>query len=304
MLGGHARAAIDEASFPLLTPVEVAQRRLAGAHVGTDRPRLGRPAGQRSRRLPLCERARRAQRRRRRGATAVARVAFESMRLSLQLGYDDPLGGSPSRRRPTGSGSTRSGHPRPTARTRSRPWRGSPRRPSASTSAARSCRCRRALRPPRRRPSRRSTSSPAAASCSASDVGPAGRGGLARPGLGQAADAHPRVRRDRPHDPRREEPLEHHGEHYDIPYSGADATGLGKPLKIIIHPAAQRGADLPRGDRAEERRPHGRDRRRLAADLLLARARARRARPRARGRLCAARRHGPRAGTSRRSCRC
>jgi F420-dependent oxidoreductase-like protein len=35
---------------------------------------------------------------------------------------------------------------------------------------------------------------------------------------------------------RREEPLEHHGEHYDIPYSGADATGLGKPLKIIIHP--------------------------------------------------------------------
>jgi F420-dependent oxidoreductase-like protein len=35
---------------------------------------------------------------------------------------------------------------------------------------------------------------------------------------------------------RREEPVEHHGEHYDIPYSGADATGLGKPLKIIIHP--------------------------------------------------------------------
>jgi F420-dependent oxidoreductase-like protein len=35
---------------------------------------------------------------------------------------------------------------------------------------------------------------------------------------------------------RREEPLEHHGEHYDIPYSGADATGLGKPLKLIVHP--------------------------------------------------------------------
>jgi F420-dependent oxidoreductase-like protein len=34
----------------------------------------------------------------------------------------------------------------------------------------------------------------------------------------------------------REAPLEHHGEHYDIPYSGADATGLGKPLKIILHP--------------------------------------------------------------------
>ena len=35
---------------------------------------------------------------------------------------------------------------------------------------------------------------------------------------------------------RREGPLEHHGAHYDIPYSGPDATGLGKPLKIIVHP--------------------------------------------------------------------
>ena len=35
---------------------------------------------------------------------------------------------------------------------------------------------------------------------------------------------------------RREEPLEHHGPHYDIPYSGPDATGLGKPLKLIVHP--------------------------------------------------------------------
>ena len=41
---------------------------------------------------------------------------------------------------------------------------------------------------------------------------------------------------------RRERPLEHHGEHYDIPYSGPDATGLGKPLKIILHPAR---ADVP-----------------------------------------------------------
>jgi F420-dependent oxidoreductase-like protein len=41
---------------------------------------------------------------------------------------------------------------------------------------------------------------------------------------------------------RREEPLEHHGAHYDIPYSGADAKGLGKPLKIIVHP---RRADIP-----------------------------------------------------------
>jgi F420-dependent oxidoreductase-like protein len=34
----------------------------------------------------------------------------------------------------------------------------------------------------------------------------------------------------------REQPLEHHGPHYDIPYSGSDATGLGKPLTLIIHP--------------------------------------------------------------------
>jgi F420-dependent oxidoreductase-like protein len=41
---------------------------------------------------------------------------------------------------------------------------------------------------------------------------------------------------------RREQPLEHHGAHYDIPYRGADATGLGKPLKLIVHP---RRADIP-----------------------------------------------------------
>jgi F420-dependent oxidoreductase-like protein len=41
---------------------------------------------------------------------------------------------------------------------------------------------------------------------------------------------------------RREEPLEHHGEHYDIPYTGEGATGLGKPLKLIVHPPR---ADVP-----------------------------------------------------------
>jgi F420-dependent oxidoreductase-like protein len=35
---------------------------------------------------------------------------------------------------------------------------------------------------------------------------------------------------------RRDAPLEHHGEHYDIPYTGPGATGLGKPLKIILRP--------------------------------------------------------------------
>ena len=33
----------------------------------------------------------------------------------------------------------------------------------------------------------------------------------------------------------REKPLEHQGEHYQIPYRGAGASGLGKPLKSIIH---------------------------------------------------------------------
>src|SRR6266851_5528294 len=33
----------------------------------------------------------------------------------------------------------------------------------------------------------------------------------------------------------REAPLEHHGEHYQIPYDGPGATGLGKPLRSIIH---------------------------------------------------------------------
>ena len=34
---------------------------------------------------------------------------------------------------------------------------------------------------------------------------------------------------------RREKPVEFRGEYYRIPYAGADATGLGKPLKSILH---------------------------------------------------------------------
>src|SRR5882672_4699875 len=33
----------------------------------------------------------------------------------------------------------------------------------------------------------------------------------------------------------RKAPLEHHGEHYQIPYDGPAASGLGKPLRSIIH---------------------------------------------------------------------
>lgn len=39
----------------------------------------------------------------------------------------------------------------------------------------------------------------------------------------------------------REEALTHEGQHYVIPYEGEDATGLGKPLKSIIHGRA----DIP-----------------------------------------------------------
>ena len=34
----------------------------------------------------------------------------------------------------------------------------------------------------------------------------------------------------------RRELLEHHGEHYDIPYTGPGSTGLGKPLKLMARP--------------------------------------------------------------------
>ena len=40
---------------------------------------------------------------------------------------------------------------------------------------------------------------------------------------------------------RRERPLEYRGQHYQIPYAGPDASGLGKPLKSIVHGRA----DLP-----------------------------------------------------------
>ena len=38
----------------------------------------------------------------------------------------------------------------------------------------------------------------------------------------------------------REAPLEFSGEHYQIPYTGENATGLGKPLKSILHPIRNR----------------------------------------------------------------
>jgi F420-dependent oxidoreductase-like protein len=40
----------------------------------------------------------------------------------------------------------------------------------------------------------------------------------------------------------RRETLEHHGDHYDIPYCGPGSTGLGKPLKLMARPLR---ADIP-----------------------------------------------------------
>lgn len=39
----------------------------------------------------------------------------------------------------------------------------------------------------------------------------------------------------------RQEPVEYHGHHYNLPYNGPDATGLGKPLKSIL----QADASIP-----------------------------------------------------------
>src|SRR5204862_2518295 len=41
---------------------------------------------------------------------------------------------------------------------------------------------------------------------------------------------------------RRDKPVEFSGEYYRVPYTGEGATGLGKPLKTIVHPLR---ADLP-----------------------------------------------------------
>ena len=40
----------------------------------------------------------------------------------------------------------------------------------------------------------------------------------------------------------RRDVVEHHGEHYDVPYTGPGATGLGKPLKLMARPLR---ADVP-----------------------------------------------------------
>ena len=58
--------------------------------------------------------------------------------------------------------------------------------------------------------------------------------------------------------------VEFHGEIYEVPYAGADASGLGKPLKMMMRPLR---AEIPIYLAAigpEERRARSRDRGRLA----------------------------------------
>ena len=80
----------------------------------------------------------------------------------------------------------------------------------------------------------------------------------------------------------RREALEFHGEHYDIPYCG---DGRDRARQAAEADASARCAPRSRSTSQRSARrtcARGRDRRRLAADLLLARARARRVRARAR----------------------
>ena len=242
MLGGHARAAIDDASFPLLTPMEVADAVWLALTSGSDRPRLGRPAGQRAHRLPLRERSRRTQRRRRPSSHRHRSLRIARCASPSSSGTTIRSPESRSRRRRSGSGSLgldvgglwiRCGHADGVGRRhRLRPHQRRQRHHAdAGPLSGRDRLDRRDARHSLRRPR----------SCSASGLGPAGRRRLARPGVGQAADAHPRVRRDRAHDLAREVPLEITASTTTFP-TGPGATGLGKPLKIIVHP---RRAEVP-----------------------------------------------------------
>ena len=126
-------------------------------------------------------------------------------------------------------------------------------------------------------------------------VGTAGGGGLVRPALSQAPGPDPRVRRHRPPD---RSPATNRwpttATTTRCPTPGA--PGWARPLKSTMHPLPHRHPDLPRRRRAEERRPGGRDRRRLAGHALLPQGR--RLLPRAPGR--GLRRAAPARGGARR----
>ena len=167
--------------------------------------------------------------------------------------------------------STPSGRPRPTAPTPPPCSPGSRPRPSASGSARRSSRC----------PAR----SPAMTAMTAATLDHLS-GGRVLLGIGtsgpQVAEGWHGQRFGKQLARTREyveivrkalarERLEYDGEEYQLPLP----DGPGKALKLMIGAGAGADPDLHRGDRAEEHAAHRRDRRRLAADLLLARARGR-----------------------------
>ena len=99
-------------------------------------------------------------------------------------------------------------------------------------------------------------------------VGPAGGGRLVRRRLPPAARTHARVRRDRA----ASAPARCAGrvQGRPLPTTEPERHRLRQAVEVDRAPAPRRSSDLPRGRRPEERRALGRDRRRLAADVLRA----------------------------------
>ena len=96
----------------------------------------------------------------------------------------------------------------------------------------------------------------------------AGRRGLVRPALPQAPRPHPRVRRGHPQDPRPRRTG--HPRRRVLPAALPGRRRPRQAAEVDRAPAAQRHPDHARRGGPEERRAVGRDRRRLAADVLLA----------------------------------
>src|SRR5207249_3154373 len=98
-------------------------------------------------------------------------------------------------------------------------------------------------------------------------VGAASRRRLARRALWQAAHAHEGIRRDRALDLGAREAARASGRALSNPVSRPGRDRARQALEE--HPSWTTDPDLHRFDRTEERRASRRDRRRLAADLLL-----------------------------------
>ena len=96
-----------------------------------------------------------------------------------------------------------------------------------------------------------------------------GRRGLARPAVRQAARQDARVRRDRARDPAPRTSARAPRAALRHPLLGAGRHRPGQAAQADRPSPPRRHPRLPGRDRAEERGPGGRDRRRLAADLLL-----------------------------------